>query len=86
MNNLQQVIDEFDGVIGLDKLKAVHLNDSLTEFGSRKDRHAAIGEGVIGLKAIRKIATHPQLKDLPFFLETPSGLDGYAKEIEILTN
>ncbi len=85
VNDLDKVIDEFDNIIGLNKLKAVHLNDSLTEFASHKDRHACIGKGNIGLEAIKKIVTHPELKDLPFFLETPSDLKGYAGEIKLLS-
>ncbi|MCK5534539.1 deoxyribonuclease IV [bacterium] len=85
VNNLNKVIDEFDSIIGLNRLKAVHLNDSLTEFASHKDRHACIGKGYIGLDAMRKVIMHPKLKKLPFFLETPTDLKGYAKEIELLT-
>ena len=84
VNNLDGVIDEFDRVIGLDRLKAIHLNDSLNFLGCHKDRHAKIGEGGIGLEAIERIINHPKLKDLPFFLETPNDIDGYQKEIELL--
>lgn len=84
VNNLDDVIDEFDRVIGLDRLKAIHLNDSLNYLGCHKDRHAKIGEGGIGLEAIERIINHPKLKDLPFFLETPNDIDGYQKEIELL--
>lgn len=84
VNNLDGVIDEFDRVIGLDRLKAIHLNDSLNYLGCHKDRHAKIGEGGIGLEAIERIINHPKLKDLPFFLETPNDIDGYQKEIELL--
>ena len=75
---------EFDNIIGLDRLKAIHLNDSLNPCGSHKDRHAKIGEGQIGLEAITRIINHEKLKDLPFLLETPNELDGYAREIKLL--
>ena len=84
VNKLDEVLDEFDRVIGIERLKAIHLNDSLNVLGSHKDRHAKIGEGNIGLDAIVSIINHPKLKNLPFFLETPNELDGYAKEIKLL--
>ncbi|GAA0085774.1 deoxyribonuclease IV [Clostridium sp. CTA-7] len=84
VNDLDGVLEEFDRVIGLDRLKAIHLNDSKNPFKSHKDRHEKIGEGFLGLEAITRIINHPKLKDLPFFLETPNELDGYAKEIELL--
>lgn len=84
VNDLEGVIDHFDAVIGLDKLKAIHLNDSKNVCGSRKDRHEKIGEGQIGLETFEKIINHPKLKHLPFYLETPNELDGYQKEIELL--
>lgn len=84
VNNLDGVLDEFDKIIGLDRLKAIHLNDSKNPFKSHKDRHEKIGEGFLGLDAITNIINHPKLKHLPFFLETPNELDGYAKEIELL--
>ena len=84
VNNLDGVLENFDNVIGIDKLKCIHLNDSMMEFNSRKDRHAKIGEGTLGLKAIEKIINHPQLKDLPFYLETPNELDGHKEEIKLL--
>lgn len=84
VNDLDGVLDEFDRVIGLDRLKAIHLNDSLNFLGCHKDRHAKIGEGGIGLQAIIKIINHPKLKNLPFFLETPNDIDGYQREIELL--
>ena len=84
VNDLDGVLEEFDRVLGLDRLKAIHLNDSLNTCGSKKDRHAKIGEGNIGLEAITRIINHPKLKHLPFLLETPNELDGYAKEIELL--
>lgn len=84
VNNLDGVLEEFDKIIGLDRLKAIHLNDSKNPFKSHKDRHEKIGEGFLGLDAITNIINHPKLKHLPFFLETPNELDGYAKEIELL--
>lgn len=84
VNKLDEVIEEFDKIIGLDKLYAIHLNDSMNECNSHKDRHAKIGEGKIGLEALVKVINHPKLRHLPFFLETPNELEGYAKEIEIL--
>ncbi len=84
VNNLDGVLEEFDRIIGLDKLKAIHLNDSMNVLGSKKDRHAKIGEGNIGLDAIVRILTHPSLSSLPFVLETPNDVEGYAKEIEML--
>ena len=84
VNNLDGVLEEFDRIIGLDRLKAIHLNDSKNPFKSHKDRHEKIGEGFLGLEAITNIINHPKLKHLPFFLETPNELDGYAKEIELL--
>ncbi len=84
VNNLDGVIDEFDRVIGLEKLRAIHLNDSMNYLDCHKDRHAKIGEGGIGLDAIRRIINHPKLRNLPFFLETPNDIDGYQREIELL--
>lgn len=84
VNNLDEVIDEFDEIIGLNKLYAIHLNDSMNQLGSRKDRHAKIGEGNIGLEAIIGVLNHPRLCNLPFFLETPNELAGYAEEIRLL--
>lgn len=84
VNQLDDVLKKFDEVIGLDKLCAVHLNDSMNPLGSHKDRHQKIGEGNIGVEAFRRIINHPSLRELPFFLETPNELDGYAKEIALL--
>ena len=84
VNDLDGVLTEFDRVIGLSRLKAVHLNDSMNPLGARKDRHAKIGEGHIGLEALVRVINHPALKSLPFCLETPNELDGYKKEIELL--
>ena len=84
VNDLDGVLDEFDRVIGLKRLKAIHLNDSLNVKGARKDRHAKIGEGQIGLDAMVRIINHPSLRHLPFCLETPNELDGYAREIALL--
>ena len=84
VGDLDGVLTEFDQVIGLDKLKAIHLNDSMYGFESHKDRHARIGEGKIGLEAIARIINHPALRHLPFYLETPNDLEGYAREISML--
>jgi deoxyribonuclease-4 len=84
VNDLDGVICEFDKVIGLDKLYAIHLNDSKNPFESHKDRHETIGEGSIGKEAIFKIINHPKLRHLPFFLETPNELPGHAEEIRML--
>lgn len=84
VNDLDGVLNHFDQVIGLDHLKAIHLNDSKNIMGSRKDRHEKIGEGYLGRETFRKIINHPKLKDLPFILETPNELDGYKEEIELL--
>lgn len=84
VNDLDGVLAEFDRVIGLDKLKAVHFNDSMNECGSHKDRHEKIGEGKIGLEAMKRIALHPLLQDKPFILETPNDDAGYAREIELI--
>lgn len=84
VNHLDSVLDEFDRVLGLDRLKAIHLNDSKNPISAHKDRHEKIGDGYIGLDAIERIINNPALKDLPFFLETPNELDGYEKEIALL--
>ena len=84
VNNLDGVLDEFDRIIGLDRLHAIHMNDSKNPFESHKDRHEKIGEGSIGLSAMKAIINNSRLKHLPIFLETPNELDGYAKEIAIL--
>ena len=84
VNNLDGVLAEFDRIIGLDKLKAIHINDSKNPFESHKDRHEKIGQGSLGLDAFERIINHPALKDLPFYLETPNELDGYAQEIALL--
>lgn len=84
VNDLDGVLKEFDDIIGIDRLKAVHLNDSMNYLGCHKDRHQKIGEGGIGLDALVKIINHPYLKDLPFNLETPNDIDGYEKEIALL--
>ncbi|MBQ9955029.1 MAG: deoxyribonuclease IV [Eggerthellaceae bacterium] len=82
VGNLDGVLEEFDRIIGLSRLKAVHLNDSKNPLGARKDRHAPIGEGCIGFKALSAVTCHPLLRKLPFYLETPHDtLDGYADEI-----
>ena len=84
INNLDNVLEEFDRIIGLDKLKAIHINDSKNQIGAHKDRHEKIGDGTIGIEAFERIINHPKLRDLPFFLETPNELDGYEKEIKQL--
>lgn len=84
VNNFDGVLDEFDKIIGLEKLKAIHLNDSKNDLASHKDRHEKIGEGKIGLDAISKIINNDRIKDLPFYLETPNEIDGYEREIELL--
>ncbi len=84
VNHLDQVIDEFDRVIGLNRLKAIHLNDSLNPLGAHKDRHAKIGAGCIGAEALIRVTNHPALRHLPFYLETPNELDGYAAEIALM--
>lgn len=84
VNDLDGVLDEFDRIIGLERLKAIHINDSKNPFASHKDRHEKIGEGSIGLDAMVRIINHPKLRDLPFYLETPNELPGYAAEIRIL--
>lgn len=84
VNNLDGVLAEFDAIIGLDKLKAIHLNDSKMPFASHKDRHEKIGQGTIGLDAIVRIVNHKKLKELPFILETPNDLAGWAQEIKLL--
>ena len=82
---LDGVLREFDRVVGLDRLRAIHLNDSRNPLGARKDRHARIGEGCIGLEALVRVVNHPLLRDLPFYLETPQDeLSGWAKEIALL--
>ena len=84
VNDLDGVLDEFDRVVGLDRLKAIHLNDSKNSLASHKDRHEKIGEGSIGIKAVTEIINHPKLRRLPFFLETPNEVPGYAEEIKLL--
>ena len=84
VNDLNGVLAEFDRVIGLDRLHALHLNDSKNPFASHKDRHECLGKGSLGLETFRRIVNHPQLKDKPMILETPNELPGYAEEIRIL--
>lgn len=83
-NDLDGVLTHFDKVIGLDKLKAIHLNDTANAFGTRKDRHAKIGAGELGLEAIVRVVNHPALAGRPFLLETPNESSGYAEEIKLL--
>jgi deoxyribonuclease-4 len=84
VNGLDGVLEKFDKILGIKRLKAIHLNDSMTEFASHKDRHEKIGLGTIGTEAIIRLINHPTLKHLPFLLETPNELDGYAQEISFL--
>ena len=84
VNDLDGVLAEFDRVIGLKWLKAIHLNDSMNPLGAHKDRHAVIGGGKLGLEALTRVINHPLLRDLPFYLETPNELEGYGKEIALL--
>ena len=84
VNDLDGVLAEFDRIVGLDKLKAIHLNDSKNPYGSHKDRHACIGKGKIGFDALVRVINHPKLRALPFYLETPTDLDGYRDEIALL--
>jgi len=84
VNDLDGVLGEFDRIIGLDRLYAIHLNDSKNPLGSKKDRHEKIGDGNIGLEGILNVVRHPKLRHLPFYLETPNELEGYGKEIEMI--
>ena len=84
VNDLDGVLAEFDRVVGLDKLKALHLNDSKNPFGSHKDRHELLGQGNLGENTFKNIVNHPALKNLPMILETPNDLPGYAREIQLL--
>lgn len=84
INDLDGVLNEFDKIIGLDKLKAIHINDSMNPIGAHKDRHQKIGQGTLGINTFEKIINHPKLRNLPFYLETPNEIDGYEKEIELL--
>ncbi len=84
VNDLDGVLEQFDKILGLQRLRAIHLNDSLNVLGSHKDRHACIGAGNIGLEALSAVTNHPALRSLPFYLETPNELPGYAAEIQLL--
>jgi deoxyribonuclease-4 len=84
IGDLDGVLTQFDRIIGLHRLKAIHLNDSKNPLGARKDRHACIGDGYLGLEALSRVVRHPALKDLPFCLETPNELPGYAREIALM--
>ena len=84
VNHLDEVLEEFDRIIGLSNLKAIHLNDSMNGLGSHKDRHAKIGQGEIGLEALSAVTRHPALKGIPFILETPNDDAGWAEEISLL--
>ena len=78
------MLEEFDRVIGIERLKALHLNDSKNPLGAHKDRHEKIGEGYLGVETFEAVVNHPQLRELPMFLETPNDIDGYGKEIALL--
>ena len=82
--NLDGVLAEFDRIVGLDRLKAIHINDSMNPLGAHKDRHEKIGQGFLGTEAFERIINHPALRHLPFLLETPNELSGYAAEIALL--
>ncbi|MGP8309924.1 deoxyribonuclease IV [Enterocloster aldenensis] len=84
VNHLDDVLNEFDRIIGINRLKAIHLNDSQNPLGAHKDRHAKLGEGYIGIDTFKRIVTHPILGKLPFYMETPNDLDGYAREIRMM--
>lgn len=84
VTDLDGVLREFDSIIGIDRLMALHINDSMNPIGSHKDRHQKIGQGSIGSEAFSRIVNHPYLKRLPMCLETPNELDGYKREIELL--
>ncbi len=84
LNDLDGVLNEFDNIIGLSRLKAIHINDTMNPFSSHKDRHQKIGEGYLGLKAFENLINHPKLKNIPLYLETPNEIEGYKKEIELL--
>ncbi|MGN1139737.1 MAG: deoxyribonuclease IV [Oliverpabstia sp.] len=84
VEQLDQVLDDFDSIIGLERLKAIHMNDSKNPFASHKDRHEKIGAGSLGVKTFETMVNHPKLQGIPIYLETPNELDGYAKEIKML--
>lgn len=84
VNHLDEVLEEFDRVIGLERLLAIHFNDSMNECGAHKDRHARIGEGHIGLEGMKRVASHPLLSNRPFILETPNDDEGYKREIALV--
>ena len=84
VNDLDGVLAEFDRIVGLERLKAIHLNDSMNVLAAHKDRHEKIGKGKIGLDALMRVVNHPKLKDLPFYLETPCDLQGYRDEIALI--
>jgi len=84
VNDLDGVLDAFDKIVGLERLKAIHLNDSKMPFASNKDRHEIIGQGTIGMEALMNLVNHPRLQGIPLFLETPNNMDGYAEEIKVI--
>ncbi len=84
VSDIDGVLNRFDSLVGLDKLRAVHLNDSMNAFDSAKDRHAKLGQGALGFAPVLAVTRHEALRDLPFYLETPNEIDGYAAEIKML--
>ena len=84
IHHLDQVLEEFDRIIGLDRLKAIHFNDSMTPFDARKDRHEKLGQGMIGLEPLMRFIEHPVIRPLPILLETPNEVEGYAAEIALI--
>jgi deoxyribonuclease-4 len=84
VTDLDDVLDHFDRIVGLNRLKAIHLNDSMTPFNARKDRHEKLGEGLIGLEPLIRFIEHPAIRSLPILLETPNEIEGYAKEIALI--
>ena len=86
VNDLDGVLTKFDKIIGLDRLKAIHFNDSKNECGAAKDRHEKLGQGFIGMEAMKRIALHPALQNLPFILETPNDDEGYIEEIKLVNS
>lgn len=84
VGNLEKVLDEFDKIVGLEKLKAIHVNDSKNPFASHKDRHEKLGEGSLGVEFFKELVNHPKVEGIPLYLETPNELDGYAREIALM--
>lgn len=84
IHQLDQVLEDFDKIIGLERLKAIHFNDSMTPFNAKKDRHEKLGKGLIGLEPLIRFIEHPVIRPLPILLETPNELEGYAEEIALI--